>query len=310
MNKNFGRSSDILTGEMEHGYSHDNHFDPAADFNNLGPRYVPFFPQADSHPGTPATEHTQLTHDGSEAGKDDKDGMLTVPAMGADWHADELKGISKSHRRKEANWDRKRAAKGWFRGQRKCCGISRKTAVFMAFGGIISLILLLYFLIPRTPTFTFRSTVLNLEDEDSPSFLTYPTANFSFDGSVAVSLDTTTSWIPITVKHLDATVYDAVTNTKVGEGGFKKSKSYSRDNDIHVDVPVHFSYEASDDSDPTWSDWHDACKHQWKGQPPPTTLSIRLKLDMQIQGLTKTTTVSQSSDSDVACPFELSADSP
>lgn len=109
---------------------------------------------------------------------------------------------------------------------------------------------------------------------------------------------------------MDATVYDGETSNQVGSGGFTSSKSYSRSNDIHVDVPVHFAYEATDDTDPTWVNWHNACKHRFNGQPPPTTVSIRLKLDMQVEGLTSTSTVSQSSNNDVACPFELPANSP
>ncbi|TIA87772.1 hypothetical protein E3P99_02970 [Wallemia hederae] len=280
-------------------YAAGQSFDPAADFNNVGPRYIPFEPQPDSQPGTPHPKED-----------DSKEAMVTIPGMGPEWHADELKGISKTQRRKEANWDRKHAVKGWFRGQRKCFGISRKVAVFVAFGVLIALILLLYFLIPRAPSFTFRSTPLLTDDPDSASFLTFPSANFSYDGSVAISLDTTSSWIPIKVKHMEATVYDAETSNQVGSGGFTTSKSYSRDNDIHVNVPVHFAYEATDSSDPTWTNWHEACRHRWAGEGSPTTVSIRLKLDMQIEGLTSESTVSQSSNSDVACPFQLPADSP
>ena len=108
-------------------YAAGQSFDPAADFNNVGPRYVPFEPQPDSEPSTPNAKED-----------DSKQVMVTIPGMGPEWHADELKGISKTQRRKEANWDRKHAAKGWFRGQRKCFGISRKVAVFVAFGVIIA----------------------------------------------------------------------------------------------------------------------------------------------------------------------------
>lgn len=108
-------------------YAAGQSFDPAADFNNVGPRYVPFVPQPESDPSSPNPQEDES-----------KDRMVTVPGMGPEWHADELKGMSKAQRRKEANWDRKYAVKGWFRGQRKCFGISRKTAVFTAFGLIIA----------------------------------------------------------------------------------------------------------------------------------------------------------------------------
>ncbi|TIB80064.1 hypothetical protein E3Q22_02132 [Wallemia mellicola] len=282
-------------------YAAGQSFDPAADFNNVGPRYVPFSPQSDSDQddSSPNLQASQS-----------KGAIGTVPAMGPEWQEDEIKDMSKSHRRKEANWDRKHNVKSWFRGQRKCFGITRKTAVFISFGVIIALILLLYFLIPRAPTFTFRSTPLLTDDPDSASFLTYPTTNFSYDGSVAISLDTTTSWIPIKIKNIDATVYDGETNNEVGTGGFKSTQSYSKSDNIHVNMPIHFAYQASDQNDQTWVNWHDACRYRFAGEGSSTTLSIKLKLDMKVEGLTKTSTVSQTSDNTVACPFTLPSDSP
>lgn len=113
-------------------YAAGQSFDPAADFNNVGPRYVPFSPQSDSD------QDDSPNPQGSQS----KGAIGTVPAMGPEWQEDEIKDMSKSHRRKEANWDRKHSIKSWFRGQRKCFGITRKTAVFIGFGVIIAYVLM------------------------------------------------------------------------------------------------------------------------------------------------------------------------
>lgn len=228
-----------------HHYQAGQSFDPAADFNNIGPRYIPFEPVVD--PSIPSTPNNN--DNGNEENKEKS--MMTVPALGPDWQADEIKNMSKSHRRQEANWERKHAIKSWFRGQRRCCGINRKTAVFISFGVIIALILLLVFLIPRSPTFTYRSTPLSTDDPDSASFLSYPSANFSFDGSVAISFDTSSSWIPIKISNFEALVYDGQTENQVGKGGYSGTKSFKRSDNIQLDVPVQFSYQANDNTDQT-----------------------------------------------------------
>lgn len=151
-------------------------------------------------------------------------------------------------------------------------------------------------------------------------FSRYP-ANFSFPAYADIQVDTTANIIPLTFNHISAQVWDPTTNLQVGTGYFGKdtlpAKAYPK-----IQIPLNFSYVASNDTDPTWNEWYNACKNagiyangtrpgQWYNvmiasvcSSEMTGVNFQLILTMDIAGLPSTQ--SQSTQVDAApCPIEL-----
>jgi len=180
--------------------------------------------------------------------------------------------------------------------------------------------------IPRVPGLSFNSSTPLIAATGSynasipTEFSRYP-ANFSFPAYADIQVDTTSNIIPLTFNHISAQVWDSASNLQVGTGYFGQdtlpAKSYPK-----IQVPLNFSYVASNDSDPTWNEWYNACKNTGlyaNGSRPglcvchdcfcllirTTGVNFRLILTMDIAGLPSTQ--SQSTQVDAApCPIELS----
>jgi len=90
-------------------------------------------------------------------------------------------------------------------------------------------------------------------------FSRYP-ANFSFPALADIQVDTTGNMIPLTFNHISAQVWDPNTNLQVGTGYFGKDTLPAKSYPI-IQIPLNFSYVASNDTDPTWNEWYNACKN-------------------------------------------------
>lgn len=83
---------------------------------------------------------------------------------------------------------------------------------------VISLGLILFFVIPRVPTFGFAyGTPLVENGGPTPYFNRYP-ANFSFTGGVDLQADTHSSYTPVHFKNITAEMYSADTFKLVATG--------------------------------------------------------------------------------------------
>lgn len=180
--------------------------------------------------------------------------------------------------------------------------------------------------IPRVPGLSFNSSTPLVAATGSynasipTQFSRYP-ANFSFPALADIQVDTTANIIPLTINSISAQVWDPNTNLQVGTGYFGKdtlpAKSYPK-----IQVPLNFSYVASNDTDPTWNEWYNACKNAGlyaTGSRPgqcvchdcfcllirTTGVNFKLILTLDIAGLPSTQ--SQSTQVNAApCPIELS----
>ncbi|KAJ1303261.1 hypothetical protein OPQ81_011458 [Rhizoctonia solani] len=281
----------------------DEDWDVYADFNNQGPRYATPFQQDTGY--RPIREPAG----GSEASAANQVELVTVPALGAEWKASELRDMTKAGRAEARAEERRRKWREFNRDQRGVCGIkwaTRTTLVWAVFILCIVIGILLAIFIPRVPSFGFQGDMpLNAtSDGGNPQFSRIP-ANFSFDALVSLQVNTNGQVVlPLHFNNIHATIYDVTTSRQVASGdlgGYTvPAKAYTQ-----IKVPVTFSYEAANSSDTTWLNFYNACKNKSQvtgGQRPG--LQLRLVLELSIAGLIgKPTAGTQINDAN--CPIEL-----
>ena len=130
--------------------------------------------------------------------------------------------------------------------------------VYLSFSStecVFSVGITLAFVIPRVPGFQFNADkplVAASSDFNKtvPTYFNRAPTNFSFPGTAQLQLDTGSNYIPIHMRHIDADVYDLSTNKHVGEGHIDSlvlpAKKF-----IQIDLPLNFSYVATNTSDQT-----------------------------------------------------------
>ncbi|EJD50892.1 hypothetical protein AURDEDRAFT_112016 [Auricularia subglabra TFB-10046 SS5] len=300
----------------------DDGWDVYADFNNAGPRFStamgtpPTFSSVDSKGYRPLPNRTDPK---SETGEPDVE-LVTVPAFGAEWNKDELRGMTKSARREAKSERRRDVWKAWYRGEHGFFGgcLTRKTLVFIIFGLIVVTVILLAICIPRVPSFAFNSeapfkpTAPGKDEPSGPeryknSFSRTP-AGFAFNSWMDLRVNTHQSILPLHFNLLKADVYGANEHKLVATGnmtGFNlKAKS-----SIAMLFPLHWEYSAVNTSDLTWLEFYNACNNHVNhpdGVRPG--FDVRVIIEMKIRGLvTQAGTSTQISG--VACPIELPLDS-
>ncbi|KAK7054389.1 hypothetical protein VNI00_003583 [Paramarasmius palmivorus] len=291
-------------------------WDIYADFNNAGPKYSGAFggnndgyqslPGGNQTP-TPKVEETSMTTGPVE--------LVTVPAMGPEWKREELQNMTKKSRKEKKAEERSRKWKEWNRDQRGMCGVkwlTRRNFVIVLFVICVLIGITLAFVIPRVPKFLLNgSTPLanatgDWADAVPVTFNRLP-ANFSFPAFADLQVDTTDSYVSVKFNRLHADVYDLDTNRQVAVGDLTITLPAKKFNNIQL--PLNFSYVASNDSDTTWKNWYEACKN--KGAVTGGIrqgINFRMVLDMDIFGLVGGRQTS-TSYTNAACPIELSIDS-
>ncbi|KAF8158419.1 hypothetical protein B0H34DRAFT_797811 [Crassisporium funariophilum] len=284
-------------------------WDVYADFNNAGPRYSSAFGL-----GQAPTGYSQLpptTPMKEDLDTESKIEMVTVPALGPEWAKDELHQMTKASKKERKQETRAQFWKSWHRGERGLCGkyFTRKVLVFFLFGLCCAIGVVLAFTIPRVPSFSFNGGTPLVNATGSwakavPTKFSRAPANFSFPAYASLQVDTSANFLPVNFNHLSAKVYDLDTNRLVGTGSFARhslpAKAFPE-----ILLPLNFTYVTSNDSDPTWLNWYNACKNKALYiDSKRTPLKFRLVLDMDIMGLPSDHSAStQISDAD--CPIEL-----
>ncbi|KAI0088644.1 hypothetical protein BDY19DRAFT_948922 [Irpex rosettiformis] len=306
------RSEPLKGGYDEEAY-HDEPFDIYADFNNQGPRYskAVFTPDDGYRPvGSPSLLKMEDTPNGAGPVE-----MVTVPALGPEWKAEEV-GANRKRVIKEANAERRAQKwKEWRRGERGLCGryFTRKFLAWFLFAFCVAVGIVLAFVIPRIPDFQFNldnpiAAASSDFNKTVPTYFNRAPTNFSFPGSAQLQLDTGSNFIPIHMKNIDADVYDLQTNMHIGEGHIDSlvlpAKKF-----IPIQLPLNFSYVATNTSDQTWNNWYNGCKNSANyadGKRP--TISFRLLVGFHIDGLigTKHTAANVATAN---CPVELTENS-
>ncbi|KAH7905320.1 hypothetical protein BJ138DRAFT_1164990 [Hygrophoropsis aurantiaca] len=290
-------------------------WDIYADFNNAGPKYSTAFGLGNNEaayhqlpPPTPTgPSKTEVDTDSTNGPVE----MVTVPALGPEWQLSEMKNMTKSGRRELKSDDRRAKWKAWNRGETGICGkwFTKKFLVFFIFGWCAVAGIVLGVCIPRVPGLSFNSQsplVAATGDYNAsiPTEFSRAPANFSFPALADIQVDTTSNLLPLTFNHISAQVWNPSTNMQVGTGYFGHAtvpaKSYPK-----IQIPLNFSYVASNDTDPTWNDWYNACKNPgiYPGGVRPG-VSFLLILSMDIAGL-PTSYSASTQVSSAPCPITL-----
>ncbi|KAI0265623.1 hypothetical protein BC834DRAFT_970002 [Gloeopeniophorella convolvens] len=328
-----GREEPVKGGydEVEQ-HPNEGGWDVYADFNNAGPRYSNAFGI-----GKQEAAYQQLSPQLS--GKMDEEAsaqgpveLVTVPAFGAEWAKDEMADMTKRGRREKKTEVRARKWKEFNRGQYGLFGrkwFTRRVLVFTIFGlcaayvradipGIkFTLILsnsigiVLAFVIPRVPGFALNAkTPLVAATGDFnasvPQEFSRAPANFSFPALASLQVDTNSNFLPLVFKRIDAQVFDLDSFRLIATGRLNHTKLPAK-TFSNIDLPLNFTYLATNDSDQTWNNWYNACKNkiQFPGGSRPG-LRFRLNIDMDIEGLpTKHSTATTVTNG--PCPIELPA---
>ncbi|KAH7099544.1 hypothetical protein BKA62DRAFT_709271 [Auriculariales sp. MPI-PUGE-AT-0066] len=285
--------------DEEEAFSPEANWDIYNDFNNVGPRLnntPPAFSSADSKGMyRPLPNRTDARSDATTPEVE----LVTVPAFGAEWNKDELKGMTKSGKRK---------AKTQARNDTGACGgcFTRRLLVFVIFGLILATGIALAICIPRVPSFSFNSDspfrpINNDGDAQWKTAFSRTPANFSFPAWLDLRVNTRSSITPIHFDLLSAKLYEQGEYTVVGTGNLT-GYTVPAKKDVPILLPIVFEHQAVNSSDLTWLHFYDACKNSRPG------INIRVVLEMKIRGRLGTAGTSTQING-VACPIELPLDS-
>ncbi|GAK65666.1 uncharacterized protein PAN0_009c3884 [Moesziomyces antarcticus] len=231
--------------------------------------------------------------------------LITVPALGNEYTKEELRDMTRSSKRRRKRTARTKRCSLWVSGQDHLWGwLSPRVAVFLAFFILASLGVLLYFVIPRVPTFAILTTnpVVAIPNGASMQVNRSPT-NFSMDMGFNLRASNRGGWIASHARDIKMQVTDLNTYRTVGKGQLDNLSFKARGNTL-FQMPVHFSYVSINTTgDQTWQDFYTACGPNIQGQSRPT-LNLAIQLSMDIAGLIgRKATNTQINN--VACPFTL-----
>jgi hypothetical protein len=304
-----GREEPLKGGRDEEASGQEEPWDVYADFNNAGPRYSSVLPQnTQGYQQLP----TPLAKGDDTASSIGPVEMVTVPGFGPEWKKSEMRDMTKAGKREKKAEGRRQIWTQWRRDQRGMFGkqwLTRRYLVFFLFGLSCVIALVLAFTIPRVPAFAFNSAT-PLEPASGKFAKTVPVAfsrapaNFSFPAFADLELDTQSNYLPLTFLHLRAQVFDLDTNRQIATGDLGRktvpAKAFPK-----LQLPLNFTYVASNDTDQTWKTWHAACQNKivyTDGKRP--AVRFRLFLEAVIQGLPGKHDAS-TQVSDAKCPIEL-----
>lgn len=294
--------------EADAGLHQDDGWDVYADFNNAGPKYSAGFGQGEAdYRQIPAPE--PKGDDASTVGPVE---MVTVPTLGPEWQKSELRGMTKAAKREKKAEMIKRKWQGWNRDEKGGL-FTRKRLIFVLFGLCVIVGIVLAFTIPRVPSFQFNNDTPLTSASGSfnssiPAQFSRAPANFTFAAFAALQINTDGNFLPIDFTHISAQVFDLDTNFQVATGNIAHQK-FPAKTFANFNMPLNFSYVATNDTDQTWMNWYAACKSksQYTGGVRPG-VKFRLLLDFTIAGLPNSHSAG-TQVSDAACPIELPTNS-
>ncbi|KAM0751282.1 hypothetical protein T439DRAFT_380271 [Meredithblackwellia eburnea MCA 4105] len=190
-----------------------------------------------------------------------------------------------------------RGSLGWLKE-----GNRGKLLLFVSFGLLCALALVLYFVIPRAPGVGW----VKLTSDDSSPFTSAAEATFHFNANLSLSVDARATYIPLQISDFDVEVTDVDTGKVIGTGSLSHGTASARDFTTFV-VPVYFSGSYVNSSDATYASVASAC-----GPIYPTTtrtsMSLSVYVSMKVAGLIGKR-YGDTSVTDITCPVEFSSTS-
>ncbi|UZJ52109.1 hypothetical protein CBS101457_001429 [Exobasidium rhododendri] len=272
------------------------------DVRNGDPQYITGI----ERPTIPYSDSTDRLKDEPRDGTDIE--LITVPALGAEYTAEEIKAMKKPHKRRKKALHSREKAQRWIKSDDRYFGcLSPQLAIFMIFGSLAALGVMLYFVIPRVPTIAVQTVTPLVAVPDGGSMETHlvPT-NFSMDMKINLRADNTGGWIATKVNKMNMKVYDITTSKLVGEGTMN-AQSFPGRKQKTFQFPVSFAYASINATgDATWLHWVNACGPKYTNTARQA-LSLQLSITMDIAGLIGSKGTSAQL-ADLECPFTLQAE--
>jgi hypothetical protein len=120
---------------------------------------------------------------------------------------------------------------------------------FRSIGVILAIV------IPRVPNFAINgssplTSATGWFNQSINAQFSRAPANFTFPANIQLQVDTTSNFLPLVFKHLDAQVYDLDSFNLVGKGHMNRTKLPAKQF-TDIQMPLNFSYVATNDSDLT-----------------------------------------------------------
>jgi hypothetical protein len=177
--------------------------------------------------------------------------LVTVPALGAEWQKSELRAMTNSGKREARTEKLANKWRSFRRDENGFCGIrglTRTLFVWILFGTCVVIGVVLAITIPRVPGFAVNAQT-PLIGGSNIAFSRTP-ANFSFDTSLNLQIDTQSNLVPLHFNKIHADVFDSDTNNRVAQGDISghtfPPKAFNT-----FSFPVTFNYTAFNDTDQT-----------------------------------------------------------
>lgn len=164
--------------------------------------------------------------------------------------------------------------KGWRR-----LGCSGRKLVFVGFAFVIAVIIVWYFVWPRTPTLQYVATSL-----EGDSILTDDTMEALW--KVNFTVLNQENFVPTSMQKFAVSVMDANTGVTFGEGNSNYLMLRGRSIDQVITIPIYINYTSSGSTDATFKDLTAACSAaNQAASSSPKSLNVKFKIVYYISGI-------------------------
>lgn len=159
-------------------------------------------------------------------------------------------------------------------------GISGRKLVFFGFVFIVIVIIVWFFVWPRTPTLQYVAAYL----EDNP---TMTNSSMQAVWQVNFTVLNQDNWIPTNIQNFAVSVIDTNTGTTFGSGNSNHLMLTGRSIDQMITIPIYIDYNSTGATDTTFQDLSSACSivNQDLSSPHTQTLSVKFKFVYYIAGI-------------------------
>lgn len=251
---------------------------PRRNIQQMPPQLVSFHDVGGMYPATlsnqhihdmqrgefePARGHSFASDDAKPFAYDLGESTLELAPLGAEYTSEERERMTRKAQRRHWKYSQLGAFDSWLRGYKPLCGwFGPHVAVFLIFGFVIFLGILLYFVVPRVPDVTLgMNQPLAAAGNVSAMRITGQPTGFTMNGTLAVRFDNSDGWIPSRLKTVNAVVKFKPAKTKVGEGTLK-GKSVAGRKSTQLHIPISFNYHSLNETgDDTQLAFQKACAH-------------------------------------------------
>lgn len=127
-------------------------------------------------------------------------------------------------------------------------GLTRSKFIFILFGILAVIGIVLAFTIPRVPGILINASA-PLSGGSNIEFSREPT-NFSFDLNLNLQIDTHSSFVPVKFTSFDAVLLDLNTGNEIATGHVS-DKTFAPNKFLDFSFPITFNYTAVNQSDTT-----------------------------------------------------------